>query len=59
MSDSVTILVKVVVALKHSCRFAMMLLCTSSYDTMLYIPAIVHLAYIYEFSSQSSRYLIW
>lgn len=33
-------------------------LCTSSCDTMLYIPAIIYLAYIYEFSPQSSRYLV-
>ena len=30
----------------------------SSYGTMLYIPTVIHLAYIYEFLPQSSRYFV-
>ncbi len=33
-------------------------LCTKSYHTMLYIPTIIHLAYIDEFLPQPSRYLV-
>ena len=51
-------LMEVMRGLVHVEYCATMYYVQSSYGTMLYIPTIIYLAYIYEFLPQSSRYFV-